>query len=90
MRCPATRQVFSGIRQQPLFRERRPSHPGREHPATSGHDLLTPTLTGLGERAHLAETEIGLQTGTFPGVLQAEEELTVMNEAVMVAPGPKP
>ena len=27
-----------------------------------GHEVFTPTLTGLGERAHLASREIGLQT----------------------------
>lgn len=27
-----------------------------------GHDVLTPTLTGLGERAHLASPEVGLGT----------------------------
>ena len=27
-----------------------------------GHDVFTPTLTGLGERAHLATSEIGLET----------------------------
>jgi pimeloyl-ACP methyl ester carboxylesterase len=27
-----------------------------------GHDVFTPTLTGLGERAHLARPEIGLET----------------------------
>ena len=28
----------------------------------NGHDVRTPTLTGLGERAHLARPEIGLET----------------------------
>ena len=28
----------------------------------AGHDVFTPTLTGLGERAHLAHPEIGLST----------------------------
>jgi pimeloyl-ACP methyl ester carboxylesterase len=27
-----------------------------------GHDVLTPTLTGLGDRAHLARPEVGLET----------------------------
>src|SRR5919197_1350618 len=27
-----------------------------------GHEVYTPTLTGLGERAHLARPEIGLET----------------------------
>jgi len=27
-----------------------------------GHDVYTPTLTGLGERAHLAHPEVGLET----------------------------
>jgi pimeloyl-ACP methyl ester carboxylesterase len=29
---------------------------------TRGHDVYTPTLTGLGERAHLAHPEVGLET----------------------------
>jgi pimeloyl-ACP methyl ester carboxylesterase len=28
----------------------------------AGHDVLTPTLTGLGERAHLLSPQVGLQT----------------------------
>ena len=28
----------------------------------AGHDVITPTLTGLGERSHLLNREIGLQT----------------------------
>ena len=28
----------------------------------TGHDVFTPTLTGLGERAHLAHLEINLDT----------------------------
>ena len=28
----------------------------------AGHDVFTPTLTGLGERAHLSSPEIGLAT----------------------------
>ena len=28
----------------------------------AGHDVFTPTLTGLGERAHLATPDIGLET----------------------------
>jgi pimeloyl-ACP methyl ester carboxylesterase len=27
-----------------------------------GHDFHTPTLTGLGERAHLARPDVGLET----------------------------
>jgi pimeloyl-ACP methyl ester carboxylesterase len=29
---------------------------------TRGHDVFTPTLTGMGERAHLARPEVGLST----------------------------
>ena len=27
------------------------------------HTVFTPTLTGLGERSHLASTDVGLDTG---------------------------
>ena len=40
-----------------------------------GHVVFTPTLTGLGERAHLAAPEIDLDThvNDVLGVLEAEE-----------------
>jgi pimeloyl-ACP methyl ester carboxylesterase len=40
----------------------------------SGSDVYTPTLTGLGERAHLASREVDLEThiGDVLGVLEAE------------------
>jgi pimeloyl-ACP methyl ester carboxylesterase len=40
-----------------------------------GHDVFTPTLTGLGERAHLADAEVGLATHVedIAAVLQLEE-----------------
>ena len=40
-----------------------------------GHTVFTPTLTGLGERAHLARPEIDLEThiSDVLGVLDAEE-----------------
>lgn len=40
-----------------------------------GHDVLTPTLTGLGERAHLATPEIDLNTHVqdIIGVLEYED-----------------
>ena len=43
--------------------------------AGSGCIVHTPTLTGLGERAHLASPEVGLQTHVADvlGVLQAED-----------------
>src|SRR3990167_7885062 len=46
---------------RPLLRER-------------GHELFTPTHTGLGERAHLASPQIDLEThiADILGVLQAE------------------
>jgi pimeloyl-ACP methyl ester carboxylesterase len=33
-----------------------------EHLRASGHDVHTPTLTGLGDRAHLATPDVGLAT----------------------------
>lgn len=41
----------------------------------AGHDVFTPTLTGLGERAHLANPEIGLNTHIqdIVGVLECED-----------------
>jgi len=47
------------------------------HPlmAARGHRLVTPTLTGLGERAHLARPEIDLEThiADILGVLEFED-----------------
>lgn len=47
---------------RPLLRER-------------GHELITPTYTGIGERAHLANADIGLEThiADMLGVLQFED-----------------
>jgi pimeloyl-ACP methyl ester carboxylesterase len=41
----------------------------------SGAEVYTPTLTGLGERAHLASREVGLETHVADvlGVLEAED-----------------
>jgi len=41
----------------------------------AGHDVFTPTLTGLGERAHLANPEVGLDTHIqdIVGVLECED-----------------
>jgi pimeloyl-ACP methyl ester carboxylesterase len=41
----------------------------------AGHDVYTPTLTGLGERAHLARPEIDLETHVqdLVAVLESEE-----------------
>jgi pimeloyl-ACP methyl ester carboxylesterase len=40
-----------------------------------GHEVYTPTLTGLGERAHLADVGVGLAThvADIVGVIEAEE-----------------
>jgi pimeloyl-ACP methyl ester carboxylesterase len=40
-----------------------------------GHDLFTPTYTGLGERVHLAAPEVGIEThiSDILGVLQFED-----------------
>lgn len=42
---------------------------------TAGHEVFTPTLTGVGERAHLASPEVGLEThiADLTGVIDAEE-----------------
>jgi pimeloyl-ACP methyl ester carboxylesterase len=50
------------------------SRVGRALKAT-GSDVYTPTLTGLGERAHLASREVDLKThiGDVLGVLEAED-----------------
>jgi pimeloyl-ACP methyl ester carboxylesterase len=41
----------------------------------SGNDVYSPTLTGLGERAHLASRDVGLETHVLDvlGVLQTED-----------------
>ncbi|QHJ00281.1 alpha/beta fold hydrolase [Xylophilus rhododendri] len=41
----------------------------------AGHEVFTPTLTGLGERSHLNQADISLETHILDilGVLQAEE-----------------
>jgi pimeloyl-ACP methyl ester carboxylesterase len=55
------------------------------HPlmAASGHRLITPTYTGLGERAHLATPNIDLETQVqdMLGVIETEE----LNDIVLVA-----
>ena len=47
------------------------------HPlvAASGHRLITPTYTGLGERAHLATPTVDLETHVqdMLGVIESEE-----------------
>jgi pimeloyl-ACP methyl ester carboxylesterase len=45
-----------------------------------GHHVFTPTLTGLGERAHLLNKQIGLDTfvADLLGVLEAEELVDVV------------
>jgi pimeloyl-ACP methyl ester carboxylesterase len=49
---------------------------------TERHEVFTPTLTGLGERAHLASPEIGLNTHIqdIVGVLECEE----LQEVILV------
>jgi pimeloyl-ACP methyl ester carboxylesterase len=49
----------------------------------AGHDLYTPTLTGLGERAHLLRPDIGLDThvSDLVGVFEFED----LRDAVLVA-----
>ncbi len=41
----------------------------------AGHDVFTPTLTGLGERVHLASADVNLDThiADIMGVLESEE-----------------
>jgi pimeloyl-ACP methyl ester carboxylesterase len=48
----------------------------------AGHRVVTPTLTGLGERAHLLSREVGLETFVrdVVGAIEAEE----LDEAVLV------
>lgn len=59
----------------------------------AGHDVYTPTLTGLGERAHLANPEIGLATHVqdIVGVLECEQlsniVLVASSSSAMVAAG---
>ena len=42
---------------------------------TAGHEVFTPTLTGLGERAHLLNPDVGLDTHVQDvlGVLEYED-----------------
>ena len=42
---------------------------------SAGHEVFTPTLTGLGERAHLAAPEVNLETHIqdVVGVLECED-----------------
>ena len=49
---------------------------------TAGHEAFTPTLTGLGERAHLANPDIGLNTHVqdIMGVLECED----LQEVILV------
>jgi len=49
----------------------------------AGHDVYAPTLTGLGERAHLLRPDIGLDThiGDVAGVLEFED----LHDTVLVA-----
>ncbi len=49
----------------------------------AGHDVFTPTLTGLGDRAHLLEPEIGLETHIQD--LVAVFEFEDITDAVLVA-----
>ena len=49
----------------------------------AGHEVLTPTLTGLGERAHLLAPEIGLETHIQDVVAVFEYE--DVKEAIFVA-----
>ena len=56
----------------------------------AGHDVFTPTLTGLGERAHLANPEVGLDTHIqdIVGVLECEDlhEVILMGHSYGVMP----
>ncbi len=51
--------------------------------AREGHRVLTPTLTGLGERAHLARPDVDLEThiADLEGVLRCEE----LSDVILVA-----
>jgi pimeloyl-ACP methyl ester carboxylesterase len=55
----------------------------RSRLAQLGHEVYTPTLTGLGERAHLLNREIGLQThiDDLVGVFEFED----VSNAMLVA-----
>lgn len=46
-----------------------------EHLRTAGHRVFTPTQTGLGERAHLLNADVGIETFVqdIVGVVEAEE-----------------
>ncbi|HEY2743945.1 MAG TPA: alpha/beta hydrolase [Polyangia bacterium] len=46
----------------------------------AGHEVFTPTLTGVGERAHLARRDVGLGThiDDVVGVLECEELIDVV------------
>lgn len=48
----------------------------RRHLSAAGHEAYTPTLTGVGERAHLARPEIDLNTHIMDitGVLECEDK----------------
>src|SRR5262245_30690572 len=48
----------------------------------AGHEVFAPTLTGLGERKHLASPEVGLDTHVqdIVGVLESEE----LDEVILV------
>jgi pimeloyl-ACP methyl ester carboxylesterase len=50
------------------------------HLRRSGHEVYTPTLTGLGERAHLLSRDVGLDTHVqdIVGVLECEDLLEVV------------
>jgi pimeloyl-ACP methyl ester carboxylesterase len=50
------------------------------HLRRSGHEVYTPTLTGLGERAHLLRRDVGLDTHIedIVGVLECEDLLAVI------------
>ena len=49
---------------------------------SAGHDVFTPTQTGLGERSHLASKDVTIDTfiADITGVLEAEE----LNDVVLV------
>src|SRR4051812_2528736 len=48
--------------------------PIRQRLAASGRDVITPTLTGLGERAHLAGPDVGIDTHVRDVVATLEME----------------
>src|SRR5690349_14070720 len=53
-----------------------------QHIRAAGYEVYTPTFTGLGERAHLASPEVGLETHIQDvlGVLEYED----LHEMVLV------